>query len=294
MPDYYYRGTSLSSAITGELGSGRIDGYTANIYRGDLDTVTPQATVARETPVDQLPWWTPKGEDRPYLTETQGITGGLTQLIGTAVGFSTGVPVVLYLRESGLNGTPTPVRYGYDYFDSIEGAAQWVYGESVTGEVRTVEDGLIGLTTTTADGPVIWEWGQRDLNESLRVYEDEREALVLADHIDIAPACAAVAIVLEGRRTPAQALATFDGYHAGFGSDGTDISRWSETEQLEQLHEEVQSAVPATIPDLWTINLTSTIPGRVNDLQFRAFDYAYQPGRGRLNHGETPDHLLGR
>lgn len=295
MARYYYRGTSLSSAVEEELGDGRIDGFEANIYRGELDMHDPQATVTRGTPVEDIQWFTPEGEDRGYLTETQGVTGGLTNLLGAAIGFASGVPLVLYLRRSALNGTAATVRYGLDWFDGHEGALAWVYGRAVDGEIRTPTEGLMGLTTMTESGPEVWEWGHRQLDATAMTYDDEHEAVVFADHIDIADACESVAITLEGRRSPAQALATFDGYHAGYGADReTDISRWSDEELLATLHREVRAAVPQPINDLWTLNLSTHVMESVRAVPEEAFDFAYSDGQFLRDYDAVPDYLLGR
>jgi len=293
MTDYLYRGTSLTAANNEEFANGRIEGYEVNIYRGRLDMFDPQETVARGTSIKDVQWWKPKGEDRGYLKETQGVTGGLSDIIGTAIGFSSGVPLVLYLNRRALNGTGAKIRYGYDWFDHYEGALAWVYGRSVSGEIRTMDNGLMGLTTETPQGPQVWEWGHRDLNGAAMAYEDEQEVLVMDDHIDIAGACESVALILEGRRTPTQALATFDGYHAGFGGDGEDTSRWRTERVLDTLHHEIQQNSAMRIDDLWTINLTTAMLEKANVVPRNSFDFAYNGTRVIENYDAVPSYLMG-
>lgn len=299
MTDTLYRGTSLSSAVEAELDTGKIEGFTHNIYEGELDMHDPQSTVARQTPVSELQWWTPEGFDAderdPYMTKTQPVTGGVTNRIGTAIGFSGGVPIVFYLQEGSLKPNPTPVRYGYDWFDSYRGGLAWVMGKNITGEVRGANEGLIALTTSTADGPKVWHWGKHELERRTRDHDDERELLARSEAIDISDACKGVAIMLEGRRTPTQALATFDGYHAGFG-DETEINtgRWKETRVLETLHEEVRQKAKMPVPNLYTVNLTTQMLGSYREVPAEGYDYAYTEAEGRMDYEETPSFILGR
>lgn len=295
MVRYLYRGTSLSKANEEEFYDGRIDGFTANIYRGRLDTESPNATQPRGVSLQSLPWWTDGGRvEDPILREEQGVTGGLTNVIGTAIGFSTGVPLVIYLKESSLNGTGHRVRYGYDWFDANPGALAWVYGESVDGEVRTEREGLIGLTTMGEGGPKVWVWGDRDLDSSTKTYEDEREVLVMEDHIDITGAIESVVVMLEGRRTPTQALAAFDGYHAGFGdADETDTSRWAEERVFSTLHDEVQREAAMALNDLWILDLRTQMMGSFREIPPDTVDAAYDGETVYDGPDAIPGYLLG-
>lgn len=295
MSSYVYRGVSMKAALDQELGPGVIEGHTSTIRKGKLDVENPQATVARGTPVDELNWWMPEGEDRPFLVEKQGVTGGLTHVLGTAISFSNPpVPLVFYLKESRLNGTAARVRYAYDWFDSYPAALDWVYGQSVSGEVRTLDEGLMALTTETANGPEIWEWGHDQLGGSAMAYEDERELLVFADHIDVAPCCDGVAIVFEGTRNPTTSLASFEGYHAGYETEGVDVSLWSRERRLDALHAKVREASNQPISNLWTINLSTTLMSKLHEIPESAFDYAYDGQRVIEDYDEVPDWLLGR
>lgn len=294
MTSYLYRGTSLSAANEEEFGDGRIHGFEANIYRGEFQPEGLHSTIARGTPLDDLPWRRPDPDMTPYLEEDQGVTGGLTNVIGTAIGFSTGIPLVLYLRESSLNGGGRPIRYGYEWFNATPGALAWVYGTSVSGEIRGVNEGLLGLTTMTESGPQVWEWGKRDLDGAGMAYEDEREVLVMDDDIRVAGSMESVALMLEGRRTPTQALATFDGYHAGFGDDGVDTSRWPARQVLETVYDEMHAKAEVSLPDLWIVNLSTSIMGSMPRIPEEAFDFAYN-GRAVIeDYDAVPDHILGR
>lgn len=297
MTNYLYRGTSLSQANEEEFADQRIDGDTSTLYKGRLDMHNPHATVPRETPVQDIDWYRPDGVDPEdaYLTDQQGVTGGVTGTIGTAIQFTDGIPIVLYLRESALNGTGVGVRYNYDFFDAHPGALAWVYGRSVSGEVHAEDEGLIGLTTQTAGGPAVWEWGRVNLNQEAAVYEDEREVLVFEDSIDIAGACAAVAITLEGRRTAKQALATFEGYHASPFADASDgnVNRMRDSDVLPALHSAFHGESAMQIDNLVTINLSKSIMGRLHQIPEGAFEWAYTDTSGFVGYDEVAPFLLG-
>lgn len=285
----------MKAALDEELGRGVVSGHTSTEYRGELDMHNPDATVARGTPVDEIQWWLPDPDAQPYMTKEHGVTGGLTSTLGAAIRFSNPpIPMVFYLKERGLNGTPTPINYSYDWFDSHPGGLDWVYGESVSGEVRTLSEGLMGLTTETETGPEVWEWGRDDLQRTAMTYEDESELLVFSDHIDISPCCDGVAIILQGTRNPQTAIAGFDGYHAGFGSDGQDVSRWSDERILETIHAKVREESAQPIDTLWTINLTSTLMESMREIPPEIFDYAYDGSRMIEEYDEVPQWLLGR
>ena len=217
MTETLYRGTTLTSALLNELGTGSISGSRFEIYKGRIAAENPGKAAAKGVSVDDIDWWTPEGFDGdPYLTETVDIVGGLSDSIGTAIGFARGVPIVFYLDRSKLSRTPTPVQYRLDWFDRTPGALAWVSEED--GEVRGEDAGLFGLTTNTENGPQVWEWGDT-LASTATTYQDESEQLAFTRELDVSGAIMAAAVMLEGRRTVKQALATFDGYHAGFGGD---------------------------------------------------------------------------
>jgi len=290
MSNILYRGTSLSGAIKEELGPGVVYGDTFDIFEGRLQDGEASKTVAKQTPVDELNWWTPEGFDgTPYMTDTQSVTGGFSRLIGTAIGFSNGVPIVLYLDESNISASLTPIRYNLGFFDHYDGSFAWVAEED--GEVRDEDGGVVGLTTDSASGPVIWDWGT-SLERSARQYEEESELIASTEQVDVSGAIKSVAIMLEGRRTPSQALATFPGYHAGFGDSGENIGRWSEVEVLEELHRKVKERAQMPNLDLVTVNLTTNVMEKVSYLDDTGFDYAYIDGE-RKPHDETPEYLLG-
>lgn len=294
MADYLYRGTSLSDANREEFAYGRIDGFTADIYRGKIAEEGLNKTVTKGTPLDELPWWTPEPGDQPYMAQEQGVTGGLSNIIGTGIDFAHGgVPIVLYLNERALNGTGQRVRYQYDFFDSVPGTLAWVYGSNIKGEIHDMDAGLVGLVSQGEDGPVVWAWGQDEIQQWSYQYESEHEVVVLDSSIDISDAVEAVAIILEGRNTPAQALGTFDGFHAGFGSDAVDVSRWSTEQQLEVLHKEVRREAATNLDNLLTINLTTNVVEKVSTIPKQGFDYAYSESWGFLDYEDLDPALLG-
>lgn len=296
MSGYLYRGTSLSSANSEEFGTGRIEGTTATIYKGRLDAENPHSTVARGTPLEEVPWWRPEPdyEGRLWLEEQQGVTGGLTDAIGAAISFASGIPIVLYFSTDGLNGRDAPVQYTRDWFDGFPGALSWVYGQSVSGEIHAQEEGLIGLTTETEDGPQVWVWGDRDIESAARQYQDEREALVFADHIEVERALEAVGIWLEGRLGPKNVLAEFDGYHTGYGGDDeVDISEWPDARVVRHLHEEVRAAAAMDLPPLATVDLNTTVMENVYEVTGEQVDVAYTEESGPVAAHELRPFLLG-
>lgn len=295
MTGYVYRGVALSEANEQEFGEGKILGHETNIYRGRLDTDNPQATVVRGTPLEELPWWDDGGRvEDPILEEEQGVTGGLASNIGTAIGFSGGIPLVLYLKEGGLNGTASKVRYDLNWFDGAEGALSWVYGKSVNGEIRTEDEGLIGLTTMAESGPQVWVWGEDELSTSAMTYEDEREALVFDDHIDIEPALDTVATFLEDQRGPKQALDAFEGYTAVPSVyDGEDITEWSQRKATETFYREVKQAADHPLDDYWVVVLNATVHSASREVEGEYLEYAYDGDRFVEDAADLPPHLLG-
>lgn len=294
MTEYYYRGVSLADANKDEFNDGRIEGYVYDIYKGRLDMDNPQSTVARGTKVEDIQWWMPEGhEGDVFLTEERGVTGGLTDVIGTAISF-TGppVPIVMYLRKDGLNGKASPVQYRYDWFDNFPGGLAWVYGETIDGEVRAMEEGLMALAVDAEGGPEVWVWGHDDLHGEGMVYTDEREVLVADDHIDIASALETVVVMLDGRWNVNNVLSVFDGYHSGYG-EGRDVREMPTAEALDALHGEVRGASNMPLPDLWTINLGTQIKGKVREVPPDALEYAYDGSSMYTDASEVPGYLLG-
>lgn len=284
-----YRGVSLTKALSVELATGIVSGHTVSLYKGRLDTPNPNAHVSRGTPVEELAWWKPEGmeDEDGYFTETQGVTGGFTHTVGAAIGFG---PIVMYFDRLGSGGR---INYNYRYFDATPGALAWVYGDNIEGEVRDQEHGLIGLTSMGDSGPVVWRWGEDELRRDAMQYQDEREALVWDDEVDISRTLSTVAIVLEGRRTPTQMLANFDGYHAGYADEGENTARWSTEKTLATLHDEFRSRAGVDIPELWTINLNSTLMEKFARVPESAFDFAYDGEAIYDEYDAVPTRLLG-
>lgn len=294
MSDYLYRGTSLTGENQSVYEDGIREGITANIYKGELDTEYPQQTQPRDLPIEELPWWKPEGEHRGYFTEQTGVTGGLTHTLGTAIGFSTGIKTVLYLRERDLNGTGITVRYGYDFLDSVEGAATYIFGDSIDGEIRTINDGLIGLTTMGDQGPKLWYWGKDDINSRVMGWQDEREVLVLDDHADLGRALESVAIFGENQVTANRLLANMDGYYSGYGSDGgIDVSGLDHRQAARHLHDAYQSEAKRDLADLWYIYLDKTILGDFGHIPEDTFGFAFDGDEFYEERSSVPAHLLG-
>jgi len=282
-----FRGLALSTALSNELSTGAVNGQTVSLYKGRLDHPSAEATITRGEPLEQVPWWVPEGmEDEPgHLTETVGMTGGFTPTIGSALAFG---PVILFL--DGVSGSR--VRYSYRYFNNTPGALAWVYGDNIEGEIRAEDEGLVGLTSMGSGGPVVWRWGRDDLERDAMTYEDEDEVLVPTAKVDIGRSLETVMLVLEARRTPASMLATFEEYSAGFGS-GEDVSRWSTGEVLGTLHEEIERRSAVDIPEMWTLNLSTTCLEKMGRIQPDGFDYAYDGEIIYDEHSAVPDRLLG-
>ncbi len=294
MPNYLYRGTTLNAANEAEFANQRIEGFTAEIYRGIVPDEQVHKTVPKGTPVDELPWEDPSGNPGEPLATEQGVTGGLSDVIGTGIGFASGaVPLVFYLHERSLNGTGTRVRYTYDFFSSMPGALAWVYGGIAKGEIHTESEGLLGITSHDEGTPVVWEWGHDDIRRKTMQYEEENEVLVFEDHIDISGAVESTAIVLEGRRDPAAALGAFDGYHAGFGDEGESVARWSDEEIATALHREVRESAEAPLSDLWTLNLNSSMQEKLNVIPRDDFEWAFDGDRIIEDYDAVPQHLMG-
>lgn len=275
MGDYYYRGTSLTAASEQELATGEVSGFTTTLYKGEFRSQYPDAAVARETPVRDLPWWTPEGhEGTGYITETQPVTGGLTNTLGTAVGFARGIPLVFYIDQSAVRGGP--VQYRKDYFDAQPGALAWVYGDNISGEVRSPQGDLYGLVSETSTGPVVWRWGVDQLRTDARQYQDEREVIALTDAISLPRTASAVALVFEGPRTPQTVLANLDGYHAGWGDeDEVDVTRWSDEEVLAELHAIVRNSGEYVPPRIYSVGLGVRLMEKFANIPLDGVSFTY-------------------
>lgn len=295
----YYRGTSLRDAREKELQDGMKDGFTFNIHKGRLDMHDPQSTVAAGTPLEEIQWWTPEGEDRGYLTEQQGVTGGFTHTFGSAVGFAAGdVPLVFYFTPGGFNGTDRTIRYTYDFFDSTPGALAWVEGVgkgSATGEIHAMDEGLMGLTIEGAPGHYQLDrhWGHEDMRSLARRHEGETEVVMMESEADVQAAMDTVAVFLEGLHEPGRALAAFDGYSSGFGDPGEDVSRMGDEELLSNLHAEVRAASNIPLPDLWTVSVDTRVMDDVPNVAPRDVDIAYDGTTVYEDGEDIPQYLLG-
>jgi hypothetical protein len=298
MSRWLYRGTSLNDAREKELATGKKDGYTFSIHRGRLDMHDPQATVPAGTPLEEIEWWRPEGEDRGYLTDQQGVTGGFTSTLGSAVGFASGdVPLVFYFQSGGFNGTDMPVRYKYDFFDSFPGVAAWVEGVgrgTATGEVHAEEEGLMALTVGDEEGHPQLDryWGHEDMRGLARRHEGESEVVVMDSEADVERAVQTVAIFLEGLHEPGRALASFDGYSAGY-DEGEDVGRMGDEELLSNLHTEVRAASNIDIPDLWTVSVDTRVMDDVPNVAPGQVDIAYDGATVYEDGDAIPQHLLG-
>jgi hypothetical protein len=293
--DYYYRGTSLSAANAEEFANGRIEGTETTVYAGELLDDWRQYGVTAGHSLEDVPWWSPEGEDRQYLQSDVGVTGGLTTSIGTAIGFSNGIPTVLYVNERKLNGRDSPVRYGKDYFDSMKGALGWVTGASVSGEIHDRTDGVVGLTTETEEGTVVKYWGTREMANRARQHQDEFEALVFEDHIDIVDAMDSVGLWMEGAVGPRNVLNSFDGYSTySEGGDDVDFSEWLLSDILDALYREYRRRAATDIEDLWLFNLDTTLMGSYTEVPVGDVAWAYDGSVLYQDMDRVPDYLLGR
>lgn len=290
-----YRGTSLTAANAAEFGIGKTTGFEANIYSGRLDTETPNAHRPRGMPIDELPWWTPdETVEKGYLTETQGVVGGITPNLGTAIQFSEGIPIVLYLDESAAS--PARVSYNYQWFDSMPGALAWVAGGQVDGEIRTHDEGLVGLSTTGEnDQPLVHSWSQDDMQSKSVQYVDEREWLVFDESVDVSGAIEAVATVIESSRGPKSVLAGMDGYHAGYRDypDKVDVSEYSDREALLQIHTEISDQFATPIDNYWVVLLSSRLLEGFESVPADTFEVACDGQRCVTEVSDLPGYLLG-
>lgn len=297
MARYIYRGTSLSAAAEQELGEGYIEGFEYDVYTGILDKNDVDSTEPRGTLVEDLPWADPEGNPGEPLRQTQGVTGGMSNRLGTAIGFSGGVPIVLYLAEGRLNGQTVQVRYNYGWFETYEGALPWVEGSPVTGEIRDQEAGLVGIFTDNDGERRVWKWGTDELQQSVWAYDDEREYLVFTDRVDISPALTGVVVWLEGGRTVTQALSALSGYHGGFGGfdagDATDVSSWSDEKKYRTLHEEVQKRSNHRIGNLYTVLHGQHVMNSVSTIPSDGFVEAYDGDRIIEDQSELPRWVFG-
>lgn len=297
--DYYYRGTSLTDAADRELGTGRLDGATFTMYKGEIREPDRSKTIPRGTPVADLPWWTPEGhpeDDAGHRTETVAVTGGLTHTLGTAIGFATGLPLVFYYDRSAL-GRSMAVSYDEAFFEDVPGALAWVTGAGTTGEIRSFQGDLYGLTRAPSEPSVdaaVDEWFGTGLRTRARRHRDEREVLVRESSIDVAQACEAIAIVTEGGIDPQTVLAQQDGYHAGFGdADATDIARWSDEEILAELAQMVRDAAQGKSPTVYGIGLDTRMMEKFPGVPDDDIAWVYDGDRVSDDPNAVPGFLLG-
>lgn len=291
-----YRGLTLDEANESEFPDRVIRGAEYDIYYGRLEGQKPDATIARLTPVEELSWWDDGGRvDDPILRKTQGITGGMTHTIGTAIGFSGDIPIVLCLDESALNGSAMPVDYRRSWFDSVEGALAWVQGGQISGEVRTEDEGLIGLTTDTEFGPAVWEWGRDRVRATSMQYYGEHESIVRSSSVDIEGALMDVVTYLESQRSPKQVLSLFEKYTASPRyEDGIDISEWSDEEIMRALYQSIRDRANDPLENYWLVVLDSVIMDDVWQIPRDTFVRAYDGSSFYTDPDDIPPHLLGR
>jgi hypothetical protein len=289
--NYVYRGSSFKKLQGQEFSTGEIEGHTASIFRGRLDTETPHATVPRGTPVEDLPWWVPEGiEDKGYVVEEKGVTGGLTRTLGTAINFG---PVVLFLNQRDMRHTPVQVSYNYGFFDGYEGALSWVKGGNVGGEIHTEEEGLIGLVTETETGWTVTDWGKNQMEVLSMRHTDERELLAAQDSISVDRSLESVGMYLQSRRSVTRMLADQPGYHSGTRrGDGIDASAMDESEAARRLHELIQGRANRHLPDFWLVVLNSKMMEHFHEVPEGTFEYATDGTSIVADRARVPGHLL--
>jgi hypothetical protein len=277
MSNYMYRGGSLSGFNDSEFVTGEIKGREFTIYKGEIRD--PPAEVPKGTPVDQLPWWSPEGfEDEPYFTETAGVTGGVTYNIGTAINFGSGLPMVLFLNES--NFSCSRVSYGYDFADSVPGAAAWVLGDFTEGEVRTPEHGLLGIVESGESGPQIGDWGKRAITTGLQGFVEERECLVHSSSINVDRSLDHVVSYVTPSAIPRYVR-------------GTSVNDSPRDVVPELWGSIVADAVRDIADEFWVAALNTTLLEQVREIAPRAIDFAYD-GERVYDSGEVPEFILGR
>jgi hypothetical protein len=289
---YLYRGVTLEQALVNEFGKGEISGVESMVYSGRLTEDSDSIHAARGTPLEELPWWVPEGsEDKGYHGEATSVTGGVTDRIGTAYNFSGGIPLVLFLDERSISAAQ--IRYDIRSFDGMEGVFPWVYGESVNGEIRDMEEGLVGLTTMTETGPAVWRWGRETLKRDAMQYEDERELIALSDGIPVEGPLEDVVIPAQGRQGPNRLLADFDGYYSGYrDQDATDVSQFSTEEAAARLRDEVAATLPDWAPDVWVVGLEKSMLEHFWEIHEETFGWAYD-GERMYDYSTVPDRFVG-
>jgi len=295
MSRYYYRGSSWSDSKDAELGVGKVLGDTYTIYAGVFDDNVLYKPVAPGRGVEELPWFTPEGFDgTPYIERRRGVTGGLTESVGTAMGFASGIQLVFYINQSSLNGRSARVQYKREWMTEFEGALAHIVGEEVSGEIHDQDTGVVGLTREDAYGPVVQHWGPDSLDGMAMAVEEEREVIVQAPSIDLTPCCDAIAIVQMGRVTPQKQLLTLDG--AGINTlpeSAYPVNELNTEEAQDLLHQEIRERAAIDPQGLISLNLSTTDVSTVGVIPESAFEYAYTQQDGFLDYDEAPGYLLG-
>lgn len=196
---HLYRGASLSQFNEQEFRTGEIAGGTYTVYRGTQPREGGMPSVQPGTPLEDVPSWTPEGEDRKWMVEEVGITGGITDNIGTAVVFGGGVPMLLYLDESRTNAMR--LQYTRRDFDGIPGGLPHVNEED--GEIRYFtpenEERLVGLVRDAPAGPEVHRFGYDEMEMEAMQHGREHEWVHQDTSLDISRALDGTATFIQRR-----------------------------------------------------------------------------------------------
>jgi hypothetical protein len=290
-----YRGGDLVKAARQELKDGRLRSSPVEVYSGLLEMSDVSQTIPRTTALGDLPWSDRAGGETPYTTDRYPVVGGISSSITTAIGFSRGVPVLVYLDKASLPDTVTEVTYDLRYFNSVPGSLGWVVGDLIDGEIRDVERGLVGLSLNTENGPAVWEWGPGDLRYNASLYGEEQELIALTESLDISRAIKGIALVLEGRRTARGVLDSQRGIFYGNSQAGpSHTARMSLDTALDTLYSGMERLVNIATPEMWIVSLTrGGIQKGRESLPTGAFEYAYNGSRRYDDVADIPQYLLG-
>jgi hypothetical protein len=295
MSPYYYRGTSWSMSRTMEFRKGIVKGNTYNIYAGQFDDNDLYKHIPSGTSVEDLPWFEPEGNDiKPYIERRRGVTGGLTESLGTAAGFASGIQIVFYIEQSRISGRAARVIYDRDWMTDFEGALAHIAGPETTGEVHDTREGIVGLTSTTPSGDVLESWGVDELARQSTSLEEEREVIVQERQIDLSPCCDAIAILQLGRVTPnaqLEKLRTTGGRN--IRNPPTPASELTEEEAQFTLHKEIRERSAIDPQLLITLNLSTRDISLVDTIPESAFSYAYTQDDGMMEYDEVEPFVLG-
>lgn len=267
---HLYRGASLSQFNQQEFATGEIAGGTYTVYRGTQPREGGMPSVQPGTPIEDVPSWSPEGEDRKWMVDKVGVTGGLTGNIGTAVTFGGGVPMLLYLDESRTSASR--LQYTRRDFNTMPGALPHVTEDD--GEIRYFDDNheeqLVGLLREEPSGMEVHRFGIDAMERESQQYNREGEWVHRSESLDISRALDGTATFIQRRQLGSMLDA--------LGFEEADMS---EAEMMRVAHSAVISDAQMDITPYWLVLLDSQMLEQFPVFEEEWIDRAYDGDRVR-------------